>query len=107
MAVTITSTELEAVVGTNGGERAAKLLAIATELVNQEGGEDAPDEVSDEAVILAASFIKRRAFGPHAEKKIGTLSIRVRGVGSAMRLSGARTLLSAWRERDLPTEPAD
>ena len=105
MAITLTATDLEAVLGTNGGGRAAKLLAIASELVNQEGGEDAPDAISNEAVILVAAFVKGRHFGPNSEKKIGDLTVRVRAVGSAMRLSGARTMLSAWRERDIPVEP--
>ena len=105
MAITLTATDLEAVLGTNGGGRAAKLLAIATSLCNAEGAEDAPDDVSNEAVILVAAFVKGRHFGPNSEKKIGDLMVRTRAVGSAMRLSGARTMLSAWRERGLPVEP--
>ena len=105
MAITLTATDLEAVLGTNGGGRAAKLLAIASELCNQEGAENAPEEIANECVILVAAFVRGRHFGPNSEKKIGDLTVRTRAVGSAMRLSGARTMLSAWRERGLPVEP--
>ena len=101
MAITLSVADLEDAIGTNGGDRAAKLLAIASELVNQEGGENAPDEISNEAVILVAAFVKGRHFGPSSEKRMGDLNIKYRAVGSAVRLSGARALLSPWRERGL------
>ena len=105
MAITIEAPLLAIELGVKAGEAATTLLDIAAALVEKEGGADAPDSISNEAVVLVAGFVRARAFGPNSEKKIGDLTVRQRAVGSAMRLSGARTLLSAWRERDLPEEP--
>ena len=86
-------------------EIVAKLLAVASAIVNQEGGETAPDAVSNEAVVLVAGYLQKRHDGSVSEKKMGDLNIKYRAVGSAVRLSGARTLLGPWRVRGLPVEP--
>ena len=89
--------------------RAARrnLFAIASALVNKEGAEDAPDEVSNEAAILTAAHLEDRIDGRLSALDIGPVKLQLRAVGSAVRLSGARALLSPWYERDLPEEPED
>ena len=111
MAVTITDDELGAELGladdTAGNATATKLLAIATALAEKEGAEDAPDEVSNEAVTLIAGHLEDRIPGRLQSLDVGPVKLQLRGVGSAVRLSGARALLSPWREPDLPVEPED
>ena len=98
MAITVS---LEELVGSMGEATRRELFAIACELVNLEGGETAPDSVSNEAVVLTAAYLQKRQGGAVSEQKIGDLNIKYRAVGSAVRLSGARALLSPWRERGL------
>ena len=88
-------------------EVVASLLAVASELVNKEGGEDAPDAISDEAVILVAAHLEDRIPGRLQTLDIGPVKLQLRAVGSAARLSGARALLSPWFEKSLPVEPED
>ena len=67
MAVTITSALLRVELGlgddADGNAKAAMLLAIAQALVEKEGAEDAPDEVSNEAVTLTAGHLEDRIPG--------------------------------------------
>lgn len=98
MAITLNLQEL---VGSMGETTRRELFAIACELVNLEGGETAPAVVSNEAVVLVAAYLQKRQGGSVSEKKMGDLNIKYRAVGSAVRLSGARALLSPWRERGL------
>ena len=111
MAVTIVASELRDELGlvddTAGNAKAAKLLAIATQLSNLEGAVDAPDEVSNEAVTLVAGHLEDRIPGRLQSLDVGPVKLQLRAVGSAVRLSGARTLLSPWHARDLAVEPED
>ena len=112
MAITITAAELRVELGidddTAGNARATKLLTVASALVNQEGAEDAPSAVANEGATLTAGYLQENISGRVASLKIGTgLSFTFNGIGSAVRLSGARTMLSPWRVRDLPEEPED
>ena len=102
MAITLS---LQDLVGSMDEATRRNLFAIACELVALEGGETAPDSVSNEAVVLVAAYLQKRQGGSTSEKNLGDLNIKYRAVGSAVRLSGARTLLSPWRVRDLPVEP--
>ena len=118
MAITLTVAQLRTALGLDSAvtdevdsavtdEVDASLLAVASELVNKEGGEDAPDAISDEAVILVAAHLEDRIDGRLSALDIGPVKLQLRAVGSAVRLSGARALLSPWYERDLPEEPED
>ena len=111
MAVTITSALLRVELGladdADGNAKAAMLLAIAQALVEKEGAEDAPDEVSNEAVTLTAGHLEDRIPGRLQAVDLPSVKLQFRAVGSAVRLSGARALLSPWHERDLPVEPED
>ena len=107
--VTLTAALLRAELGladdTEGNAAATRLLAIATALVDKEGAVTSPDEISNEAVILTAGYLKERIPGRLQSLDVGPVKIQLRAVGSSVRLSGARTMLSPWVERNLPVEP--
>ena len=111
MAVTITSALLRVELGlsddADGNAKAAMLLAIAQALVDKEGAEDSPDEVSNEAVVLTAGHLMDRIPSRLQSLDMPSVKLQLRAVASAVRLSGARTMLSPWHERDLPEEPED
>ena len=71
-------------------EVVASLLAVASELVNKEGGEDAPDAISDEAVILVAAHLEDRIPGrlSNARYRAGQIAIACCRLGRAVE-SGA------------------
>ena len=93
MAITLTVAQLRTALGLGSDvtdevdasvtdEVVASLLAVASELVNKEGGEDAPDAISDEAVILVAAHLEDRIPGRLQTLDIGPVKLQLRAVGS-------------------------
>ena len=110
MAVTLTVAQLRTALALDSSvtdEVVTSLHSVAVALVNREGAEDAPDEVSNEAAILTAAHLEDRIPGRLQSLDVGPVKLQLRAVGSAVRLSGARALLSPWHERDLAIEPED
>ena len=110
MAVTISATQLRTALALGSDVSDAIVMSlrkIAIALVELEGALSAPTEVANESVILTAGHLKDRLPGRLQSLDFPSVKLQFRSVGSAVRLSGARTLLSPWHERDLPTEPED
>ena len=63
--------------------------------------------MSNEAVILTAGHLKDRIPGRLQSLDMPSVKLQLRAVGSSVRLSGARTMLSPWVEKSLPVEPED
>ena len=68
MAITLS---LQDLVGSMDEATRRNLFAIACELVALEGGETAPDSVSNEAVVLVAAYLQKRQGGSVSEKENG------------------------------------
>ena len=106
MAVTINAAGLRAALrladDTDGNADAVRLLAVASALV--EGyAPGAPATVSNEAATRCAGYLLTDVPEIRPFMKLtlgeGMLEIEPRAVGSALRLSGAMSLLSSWRTR--------
>ena len=107
MAVTVSATQLRTALALGSDVSDAIVMSlrkVAIALVEAEGAEDAPTDVSNEAVILTAGYLKERIPGRLHSLDIGPVKLQLRAVGSSVRLSGARILLSPWVEHDLPVE---
>ena len=86
---------------TDGNATAARLLAVASELVTRYAP-GAPDAISNEAVTRCAGYLSADSPELRTLRKLSIadgLDIEPRAVGSALRLSGAAALLSSWRVR--------
>ena len=99
MAVTITAAQVVTATGLTAAV-AARLVPVATELV-QHFAVDAPVALQDEAVIRICAYMS----GSQGTTSLSSLSVsqsldmKFRGPGSALRLSGAESILAAYRER--------
>lgn len=99
MAVTITSTELDAELHLDDDTKAQRLLSVATELVNGYAP-GAPDAVSNEAVIRTAGWLWESPAGNPMSHTVGDVATTfATGNLSALRHSGAMSLLSRWKVR--------
>lgn len=108
MAVTISATQLRTALALGSDVSDAIVMSlrkVAIALVEAEGAEDAPTDVCNEAVIVTAGHLKERIPGRLQSLDVGPVKLQLRAVGSSVRLSGARTMLSPWVVRDLPVEP--
>ena len=108
MAVSITAVELRVVLLLEddhaGNAEAVRLLAVATALVDKEGAEEAPDPISNESVLRVAGYIHQQpsSTAVFSGMKAGgdAVDLMFRSPAtSAVRLSGARALLSSWKSR--------
>ena len=110
MAITLTVAQLRTALGLDSAVTDATVMGlrkVAIALVEAEGAEDAPTDVSNESVVLTAGYLKDRIPGRLQSLEVAAVKLAFRGPGSAVRLSGARALLSPWYERHLPVEPED
>lgn len=97
MAVTITAADLATAID-DTETLATRLLPVCSAAVNQYAS--APDEVADEAVIRMAAFLASAATGAEREVRLTEhLSVAYRAPGSALRQSGASSLLAPYRRR--------
>ena len=98
MAVTITADELATAIRATP-EVAARLLAVASELV-QRYAPDAPEAVANEAVIRASGYLAQHPSDARRESTVGGISSGWAPTHtSALRHSGAMSLLSPWKIR--------
>ena len=99
MAVSVTAAGLAAVTGLDDAE-AVRLLPVATEIVEHHA-KDAPTALQDESVIRVAIYLSgSQSTTPMISVEIGDgLTARFRPSGSALRLSGAESILAPYRER--------
>lgn len=98
MSVTITAAALVEAIGTDSAT-AARLLPVATELVNRYAP-TAPDAIGNEATIRCAGWLAEQpsaAIRSETEGDIGTTYAPTHT--SALRHSGAMALLSPWKVR--------
>ncbi len=98
MAVSITAADLATALDVNSAV-ATRLLEVATALVNRYAP-DAPDAVSNEAVIRCAGWLNEQPHAAVRSETIGDLSTSFApNMQSALRHSGAMALLSPWKVR--------
>ena len=100
MAVTLTAADLAAAVGADD-TTAGRLLGVAKTLV--EGwAPDAPEAIQNEAVIRAAGWLNEHPASGAMLVEVGGISTRYASpanAASALRHSGAMSLLSDWKVR--------
>ena len=98
MAVTISESELAAAI--NGKPAvASRLLPVVTELVERYAP-NAPSAIQNEAAIRTSGWLADAV--PNLNVKAGGITIRktrFKGELSALKFSGAASLLSSWRIR--------
>ena len=98
MAVTITAAQLAEAVGV-GSPTATRLLAVATALVERYALE-APDAISNEAVIRTAGWLAEQLSAAITSETEGDIRTSYAPtMQSALRHSGAMSLLSPWKIR--------
>ena len=98
MAVTITLADLAVAVGTDS-TTATRLLAVASALVDRYAP-DAPDAISNEAVIRAGGWPWEQPSAAIRSESEGDISASYAPTHmSALRHSGAMALLSPWKIR--------
>ena len=98
MAITLTASELQAALGIDSAT-AIRLLPVATELVNR-FAPDAPGVIADEAVVRTAAWLHEAPAAGQTSETTGDLSTRYAASSmSALRNSGAMSLLSPWKQR--------
>ena len=98
MAVTITATALAEAIGVDSAT-ATRLLAVATALVERYALE-APDAISNEAVIRTAGWLSEQpAAAIRSETEGDIITSYAPTHTSALRHSGAMALLSPWKAR--------
>ena len=97
MAVTILAPALATATGLTTAE-AERLLVVATQIV-QHFAEDAPPALLDESVIRIAAYMSgSQATTAMSSMAVGDgMDVKFRGPGSALRLSGAASILSPYR----------
>ena len=74
-----------------------RLLSVVTALVMKEAGRDTPEAILNEAAIRAVGWLYQSNV---SLGQLFDLDSRSHGV-NCMRASGARALLSSWRDRTL------
>ena len=98
MAVTITAAELAEAVGVDS-TTATRLLAVAAALVNRYAP-DAPDAISNEAVIRTAGWLAEQPSAAIRSETEGDIRTSYSPMmQSALRHSGAMALCSPWKIR--------
>ena len=98
MAVTITVAELAEAIGTDS-TTATRLPAVATALVERYAP-DAPDAISNEAVIRTAGWLAEQPAAAITSETEGDIRTSYAPTAmSALRHSGAMALLSPWKIR--------
>ena len=100
MAVTVDRAGLlEAVNGLKSADDAVvdRLLSVVTALVLKEAGTDTPEAILNEAAIRAVGWLYQSGV---SLGQLFDLDHRSHGV-SCMRASGARAILSSWKDRTL------
>ena len=106
----LTAEELRAAIG-GDATTAARLLGVAVALVENYAPE-APEAITDEAVIRVAGWLKGSPASGMYESQRGQRGFRLVRImnPSALRSSGAAALLLPWREHhaaSTATEAAD
>ena len=98
MAVTLTAAQLAEAVGIDS-KTAGRLLAVAAASVNR-FAPDAPDAISNEAVIRTAGWLAEQpAAAIRAETEADISTSYAPSMQSALRHSGAMALCSPWKFR--------
>ena len=98
MAVTITVPALATALRINSAE-ATRFLAVSSALVHRYAP-DAPDPVSNEAVIRCSGWLNEQPHAAVRSEAIGDISTAYAPTHtSALRHSGAMALLSPWKIR--------
>ena len=96
--VTITADVVAAETGINE-QRAGRLLDVATEMVDRYAP-DAPPSVLNEAVVRVCGYLAQQPSDARREHVVGAISSSwVATSTSALRHSGAMSLLSPWKVR--------
>lgn len=107
MAVTITATALAQELGLDASEAdelavATRLLSVGSAIVSKYAP-DAPDALSDEAVLRYAGYLYGSTasnYGSHLKQDVAGIGIEYpTNHGLAFRNSGAKSLLSPWKVR--------
>ena len=101
MAVTITATSLQSIVGIETIEESERLLPVASALVLRYAP-DAPDALHDEAVIRCAGWLYGRpgmAASVRSEEAGPVSASYATSEKAALRHSGAMALLTTWKTR--------
>ena len=102
MAVTLTSSELQNILGLDSAATAQRLLAVASGVVADYVQENMtiPAGVEDEAVIRCAGYLNQRPVSGATRQRVGDLEVEYRNAGmSPLRNSGAMALLSPFKQR--------
>ena len=98
MALTITAAQLAEAVGLDS-KTAGRLLAVAAALVNR-FAPDAPDAISNEAAIRTAGWLAEQPAAAITSETEGDIRTSYApSMQSALRHSGAMSLLSPWKNR--------
>ena len=98
MALTLTAAELAEVIGVDSAA-AARLLPVATALVTRYAP-DAPAAISNEAAIRCAGWLAEQPSAAIRSETEGDVSTSYApSMQSALRHSGAMSLLSTWKVR--------
>ena len=98
MAVTLTATQLSAAIK-QPQDTAERLLPVVTELV-ENYAEHAPEPVQNEAAIRAAGYLAQQPSDARRSTTVGGVSSSWAATHvSALRHSGAMSLLSPWKRR--------
>ena len=98
MAVTITAAEVAEAVGVDS-TTATRLLAVVTELVNRYAA-DAPHAISNEAAIRTTGWLAEQPSAAITSETEGDIRTSYApSMQSALRHSGAMSLLSPWKNR--------
>ena len=98
MAVTLTAAQLAEAVGVDL-KTATRLLAVAAELVNR-FAPDAQDAIANEAAIRTAGWLAEQPAAAIRAETEGDISTSYApSMQSALRHSGAMSLLSPWKVR--------
>ena len=98
MAVTTTAAQLAEAVGVDS-TTATRLLAVATELVNR-FAPDAPDAIANEGAIRTTGWLAEQPSAAITSETEGDIRTSYApSMQSALRHSGAMSLLSPWKNR--------
>ena len=99
MAVTITAAELAAEIAADPIERAERILAAATAMVERYAP-GAPTEIQNESVIRLGGWLAQSDYGGIRSEGEGGREVSYFGNhAAAFRNSGAAMLLAPWRKR--------
>ena len=101
MAITITSSELQTILGLDSASTAQRLLAVASGVVADyvQMNTSIPAGIEDEAMLRVAGYLNQRPAPWISSQKVGDLQVDFHGGVSPLRNSGAMALLSPFKQR--------